>query len=72
MEEKDTSIYNQILHYDKKPFCYYCLQSFTTTHILERHGNNCFKINGKQIIKIAKNVKLLNLKTIGEKKNCHS
>ena len=30
------------------------MQSFTTAQILERHVNDCFEINGKQIIKMEK------------------
>ena len=54
---------NQTLHRNRKHFYLYCLQSFSTEQILEKHVNDCFEINGKQIIKITKNVKLLNLKT---------
>ena len=52
------------LHYDRKHFCCSCLQSCSTAQILERHVNDCFEINGKQMIKIAKKMKLLNSKTI--------
>ena len=63
-------MYNQTLHRDRKHFCRYCLQSFTTEQILERDIiNDCFEINGKQMIKMAKKVKLLNSKTIQEKQN---
>ena len=63
-------MYNQTLHRDRKHFCRYCLQSFTTEQILERNIiNDCFEINGKQMIKMAKKVKLLNSKTIQEKQN---
>ena len=63
-------MYNQMLHRDRKHFCRYCLQSFTTEQILERDIiNDCFEINGKQMIKMAKKVKLLNSKTIQEKQN---
>ena len=30
-------MYNQTLHRDRKHFCRYCLQSFTTEQILERN-----------------------------------
>ena len=45
---------NQTLHRDRKHFCRYCLQSFSTAQILERHVSNCFDINIKQMIKMAK------------------
>ena len=50
-----------------KYICCYCLQSFTTAQILGRHVNDCFDINEKQMIKMAKKVKVLNSKTIQEK-----
>ena len=58
-------VYNQTLHHDRKHFCSYSLQSFTTAKILEKH-NDCFEINGKQIIRWLKKFKLLNLRTIQE------
>ena len=54
---------NQTLHRNRKYFYLYCLQSFSTEQILEKRVNDCFEINDKQIIKIVKKVKLLNLKT---------
>jgi hypothetical protein len=33
---------------NKKYFCYYCLQHFTTQEILEKHAENCIVINGTQ------------------------
>ena len=65
-------MYNQTLNRDRKYFCRYCLQSLSTAKISERHINDCFEINRLQIIKMAKKVKLLNLKTIREKKNYYS
>ena len=35
-----------------------CLESLSTAQILERHFNDFFEINSKQMIKIAKTVKL--------------
>ena len=32
----------------KKYFCMHCLQNFTTEEILNRHKENCIKINGIQ------------------------
>ena len=39
---------------EKKDFCWYCLQAFSTKGILKQHIKDCFKINGKQIIKMPK------------------
>ena len=57
-------MFNQTLQRDRKHFCRYCLQSFSTAQILNRHVNDCFEINGKQIVKKVNKVKPLNLKTI--------
>ena len=70
IKDFNTFMYNQTLHRHRKHFCRYCLQSFTTEQILERDIiNDCFEINGKQMIIMAKKVKLLNSKTIQEKQN---
>ena len=42
------------LHCSRKHFCRYCLHAFITEEILKRHIKNCFKINGKQTIKMPK------------------
>ena len=55
---------DQTLHLNRKHFCRYCLQSFSTSEMLEIHTNNCFKINGKQMIKMPKKEKLLSLKIL--------
>ena len=47
-------MYDHTLHRGRKHFCYYCLQAFSTKKILKRHIKACFKINGKQRIKMAK------------------
>ena len=40
------------IHYiiEKKHFCRYCLQAFSTEEILKRHIKECFKINSTQRI----------------------
>ena len=45
-------MYQQPLHRDRKHFCCYCMQSFSTPQILKRYANECFEINGKQKIKM--------------------
>ena len=37
--------------YERKHFCHYYLQAFSTEEILKCHVKDCFKINGKQRIK---------------------
>ena len=66
-------MYNQTIHRDRKHISCYYWQVFTTAQILKKHVcfENCFEINGKQIIKMAKKEKLLNLKITQEKYNHH-
>ena len=45
------------------------MQSFTTTQILERHVNNCFGINDKQLIKMGKNGENVKFKNYTKKIN---
>ena len=45
-------MYNQSKHEHRKHFCMYCLQCFSSEHILEKHIKNCLTINGKQAIKM--------------------
>ena len=45
-------MYDHALHCRRKHFCCYCLQAFSTEEILKRHIKDCFKINGKQRIKM--------------------
>ena len=40
------------LHQGRKHFCCYCLHAFITEEILKHHIKGCFKINGKQTIKM--------------------
>ena len=47
-------MYNQALHRGRKHFWLYCLQFLSAAQILERHNNDCFEINGKQKIKMAR------------------
>ena len=39
-------------HRGRKHFCGYCLQAFSKTEILKSQANDCFKINGKEMIKM--------------------
>ena len=47
----------------------YCLQAFRTADVLKCHIKNCFKINGKQSIKVPKNVNMLDSKIMKEKQS---
>ena len=50
----NTFMYNQSTHKERKHFCMYCLQYFSSESILAKHTNNCLTINGKQAINIPK------------------
>ena len=54
IEDFNTFMYNQSKHKNKKHFCMYCLQSFSSERILANHVNNCLMINGKQAINMSK------------------
>ena len=47
-------MYNQSRYKERKHFCMYCLQCFSSESILEKHTNNCLIINGKQAINMPK------------------
>ena len=54
IEDLNTFMYNQSKHKNKKHFCMYCLQCFSSESILAKHTNNCLTINGKQAINMPK------------------
>ena len=62
-----TFMYDHILHRGRKHVCPYCLQAFSTEEILKRHFKDCFKINGKQIIKMPKKGKQVKFKNFERK-----
>ena len=43
-------MYNQSKHKERKHFCMYCLQCFSSERILANHVNNCLTINGAKAI----------------------
>ena len=45
-------MYNQSKHKERKHFCMYCLQCFSSIEILDAHRKDCIVINGKQAIKM--------------------
>ena len=45
----------------KHCFCH-CLQVFSIAKILKNHVNDCFKINGKEMIKISQKGEFVRLK----------
>ena len=49
-----TFMFAHTLHCGRKHFCCFCLQAFSTKERLKCHIKDCFKINGKQRIKMSK------------------
>ena len=62
IKDISTVMYDHTLHHQRKHFCCYCLQAFETAEKLKCYIKDCFKINGKQTIKIPKKVSMLNCK----------
>ena len=44
----------QTKHKEKKHFCMYCLQQFSSLEVLNKHKTNCMVVNGKQAIEMPK------------------
>ena len=47
-------MFGQSKNKNKKYFCGYCLQRFSSESILTNHKENCLVINGKQCVKLSK------------------
>ena len=45
-------MYNQTKHKERKHFCMFCLQCFSSEGVLADHKENCIQINGTQAIKM--------------------
>ena len=60
-------MHDHTLHCGRKHFCCYSLQAFSTEEILKRHIKDCFKIDGKQGIKMLKNGDYLKFKNFERK-----
>ena len=54
IKDVNTFMYGYKLYSGRKHFCRYCLQAFRITALLKCHIKYCFKINGKQKIKMPK------------------
>ena len=55
IKDFNTFMYDHTFHRERKHFCCYCLQAFSTEEILKLHNKDYFKINDKQRIIIHKN-----------------
>ena len=47
-------MFNKTKNKNKKYFCKYCLQCFSSDKVLTEHKENCLVTNGKQNIKLGK------------------
>ena len=54
IKDFNAFMYNQSKHKERKHFCMYCLQCFSSEKILANHVNNCLTINGVQAINMPK------------------
>ena len=54
IKDFNAFMYNQLKHKERKHFCMYCLQCFSSERILANHVNNCLTINGAQAINMPK------------------
>ena len=56
IKDFNAFMYNQSKHKERKHFCMYCLQCFSSESVLVKHANanNCLTINGSQAINMPK------------------
>ena len=54
MKDFNAFMYNQSKHKERKHFCMYCLQCFSSERVLANHVNNCLTISGAQAINMPK------------------
>ena len=45
-------MFNQTKHKERKHFCMYCLQCFSSERVLNNHKDNCIQVNGAQAVKM--------------------
>ena len=54
IKDFNAFMYNQSKHKERKHFCMYCLQCFSSERVLVKHANNCLTVNGAQAINMPK------------------
>ena len=54
IKDFNVFMYNLAKHKERKHFCMYCLQCFSSERVLANHVNNCLTINGAQVINMPK------------------
>ena len=65
--EENIFVYDHSLYHRRKHFYFYCLHDFITEEILQHHIKDCFKINGKQTIKMTKKGEYVKFKNFESK-----
>ena len=65
--EREKHCFYHTLRRGRKHFCCYCLQAFRTAEKLKCNVKDCFKVNGKQTIKMPKKGKYIKFKNFGRK-----
>ena len=60
-------MYDHAFHGKRKHFCRYYLQVLRAAEKLKRHVKDCFKINGKQTIKMPKKGEYVKFENFGRK-----
>ena len=53
IKDFNKMMYNKTKHKERKHFCMYCLQYFSTDEILTKYKSNCMVINGQPAIQMA-------------------
>ena len=54
VKDFNSFMYNQSKYKEKKHFCMFCLQCFSSERVLAKHKSNCLTINGRQAINMPK------------------
>ena len=67
IKDFNTFMNDHTLHRGRKHFYCYCLQAFRTAETMISYFKDCFKINGKQTIKMSKKGEYIKFKTFERK-----
>ena len=52
IKDFNTFMFNKTKHKERKHFCMYCLQCFSSERVLNNHKDNCIQVNGTQAVKM--------------------
>ena len=52
IKDFNNFMYNKTKHKERKHFCMYCLQCFSSERVLSDHKDNCITVNGTQAVKM--------------------